>query len=187
MEKKYKILIVDDDENVRDLYAEIFRTEGFEVIEAVDGLEGVDKAIANTPDIIFTGIIMPKMDGFGLKEALSKNVATSNIPVVMSSHMGREEDHQKAMEVGIRDFFIVGMITPKEVVARIKSFFSQEQYQLKAKMIAGDFYRLAQDLKLKSDLTCEKCNTELVLELKITNTENREFSGKIICPKCGAK
>jgi PleD family two-component response regulator len=187
MEKKYKILIVDDDENVRDLYAEIFRTEGFEVIEAVDGLEGADKAIANTPDIIFTGIIMPKMDGFGLKEALSKNVATSNIPVVMSSHMGREEDHQKAIEVGIKDFFIVGMITPKEVVARIKSFFNQAQYQLKPKMIEGDFYRLAQDLKLKSDLTCEKCNAELVLELKITNAENREFSGKISCPKCGAK
>ena len=187
MKKNYKILIVDDDVESRSLYVEIFRTEGFDVSEAVDGIDGMDKANANIPDVIFTGIIMPRMDGFGLKEALSKNVATSSIPVVMSSHMGREEDRKKAMEIGIRDFFVVGMVTPKEVVARIIDLFGAEEYKLKLKNTEGDISRLVRDLKLKGDFSCLICGEELVLDLKVTNVENRDFAGKIICPKCEAK
>jgi PleD family two-component response regulator len=187
MKKNYKILIVDDDVEARSLYVEIFKSEGFDVTEAVDGVDGMDKATANTPDVIFTGIIMPRMDGFGLKEALAKNVATSNIPVVMSSHMGREEDRKRAMEIGIRDFFVIGMVTPREVVARILDLFGAEKYKLKLKTTDGDISRLVRDLKLKGDFSCLVCGEELILDFKITNVENREFAGKIICPKCEAE
>jgi PleD family two-component response regulator len=186
MKKDYKILIVDDDAEARSLYVEIFKSEGFEVTEAVDGIDGMDKATASIPDVIFTGIIMPRMDGFGLKEALAKNVATSNIPVVMSSHMGREEDRKKAMEVGVRDFFVVGMITPREVVSRILDLFSAEKYRLYIST-KGDVSRLVRDLRLKGDFSCVVCGDELALDLKITNIEKWEFTGKIICPRCEAK
>ncbi len=185
MEKKYKILIVDDDEPIRSLYAEIFKNKGFEVIEAVDGLDGMEKALANLPDVIFTGIIMPRMDGFGLKEALEKNVATSNIPVVMSSHMGREEDRKKAVTAGIKDFFVLDLVTPKEVVARVLALFGSEKYELKLNIADIDTVRLIQNLKLKEKFLCVDCGEELVLELKITDIEKREFLGKITCPKCG--
>lgn len=88
--KTKKILLVDDDEMIRGIYSEVFRNNGFEVEEARDGLEGLEKARSIIPDIIFTGIIMPKMEGFDLMEALKKNVATSQIPVFISSHLGRE-------------------------------------------------------------------------------------------------
>lgn len=182
--KKYKILIVDDDSNIRGLYADVFRSENFEVIEAVDGLDGMEKATANKPDVIFTGIIMPRMDGFALKEALAKNVPTSNIPVVMSSHMGREDDRKRAVELGIKDFFVVGMVTPKEVVDRVIDLFGAEKYILKLRSDDGDILRLVRDLKLKGDFTCVTCGEGLVLSIKITNPATKEFSGKIICPRC---
>lgn len=184
MEKKYKILIVDDDADSRSLYAEVFKAEGFKVVEAEDGLDGIDKAIANVPDVILTGIIMPKMDGFGLKDALSKNVATSNIPVVMSSHMGREEDRKKADEAGIKDFFVAGMVTPKEVVTRVISLFDLVKYKLKLNINGGDISRLTRDLKLKDDFSCVNCGEDLVLNIEVTNKERREFTGRIICLRC---
>ena len=184
MEKKYKILIVDDDTDNRSLYVEVFKSEGFKVLEAIDGLDGINKAIANIPDIIFTGIIMPKMDGFAMKEALSKNVATNNIPVVMSSHMGREEDRKKAEAVGIKDFFVAGMVTPKEVVERVLSLFNLVKYKLKLNINGGDISRLTRDLKLKDDFSCSICGEDLVLNVEITNSERKELAGRIICPRC---
>jgi PleD family two-component response regulator len=184
MEKKYKILIVDDDADLRSIYAEVFKTEGFKVMEAQDGLDGIDKAIANVPDVILTGIIMPKMDGFGLKDALSKNVATSHIPVVMSSHMGREEDRKKAEEVEVKDFFVAGMVTPKEVVARVLNLFSLVKYELKLNINAGDVSSLTKDLNLKTDFSCSNCGEDLVLNIEIVDRERREFKGRILCPRC---
>jgi PleD family two-component response regulator len=184
MEKKYKILIVDDDAEARSLYAEVFKTEGFRVIEAEDGLDGINKAIANIPDVIFTGIIMPKMDGFGLKEALSKNVATSNIPVVMSSHIGREEDRKKAEEAGVKDFFVAGMVTPKEVVARVIRLFTLVKYSLKLNIKGGDVANLTKDLGLKEDFSCDNCGEDLVLNIEMTNAERKDFVGRIICLRC---
>ncbi len=184
MDKKYKILIVDDDAEVRSLYGEVFKAEGFKVMEAVDGLDGINKAIANVPDVIFTGIIMPKMDGFGMKEALSKNVATSNIPVVMSSHMGREEDRKKAEEAGVKEFFVAGMVTPKEVVARVIRLFTLVKYNLKLNIKGGDIAKLTQDLGLKDDFSCANCGEDLVLNIEMTNNERKEFVGRIICLRC---
>lgn len=185
MEKKYKILIVDDDEAVRNLYVEIFKSKGFEVIEAADGLDGIEKALANLPDVIFTGIIMPRMDGFSLKESLEKNVTTSNIPVVMSSHMGREEDCKKAAEVGIKDFFVLDLVTPKEVAARVLALFNSEKYGLRLNIADNDTVRLIRNMKLKENFSCIDCGEEMILDLKIADFGKKEFSGKIICPKCG--
>lgn len=186
MDKKYKILIVDDDVDARSIFAEVFKSEGFKVVEAQDGLDGIDKAIANVPDVIMTGIIMPKMDGFGLKDALTKNVATSNIPVVMSSHMGREEDRKKADEAGIKDFFVSGMVTPKEVVTRVLSLFNLVKYKLKLNINGGDISMLTRDLKLKDDFSCPNCGEDLFINIEITNKERKEFTGRIICLRCDA-
>ncbi|MFZ2192887.1 MAG: response regulator [Candidatus Moraniibacteriota bacterium] len=186
MEKtKRKILIVDDDESIRSVYADVFKSEGYEVIEATDGVEGMDKATKEIPDIIFTGIMMPRMDGFGLKEGLSKNISTSGIPIVMSSHMGREEDHEKALKMGIKNFFVMGMTTPKEVVTQVNALFDSATYSLKLNSVEMDASRLSNDLKLKEGLRCPDCQEEIVVVLKVVDLEKGEFNAKIICPKCG--
>ncbi|HRY82896.1 MAG TPA: response regulator [Candidatus Moranbacteria bacterium] len=183
-DKKVKILVIDDDEIIRGTYADIFRNEGFEVIEAIDGLEGMNKAMEIIPDIIFTGIIMPKMDGFSLKEALAKNVNTANIPVVMLSHMGREEDRQKAESLGVKDFIVQGMVTPRQVVERVRNIFGSLKYHLKFNAEEIDAPKLAKDFYFGEKFQCPSCLGEMILNLEVSNVDKKEFTAKFVCPRC---
>lgn len=180
-----KILLVDDDESIRTMYAEIFRREDFEVIQAVDGVDGLDKATKNSPDIIFTGIVMPTMDGFQLMEALKKNVATSNIPVVISSHLGREEDQKKARELGAKEFFVRGLYTPHEIVDKIRNIFKADEYKLKFNVTDLDAKKIISDMQFSENFKCSKCGSEMVLSMKPAGVKKNEFVAKFICPECG--
>lgn len=185
MDKQKKILIIDDDSALREIYADIFKANGFEVEEAVDGMEGLDKALKIIPDAIFTGIIMPKMDGFSMKEMLGKNVATSNIPVFVSSHRGREEDRQKAEELGCKGFFVQGLDMPKDIVEKIKNAMGDGEYKLKVSGNEMDAARIVGDLGLNEKLQCQKCGGELALSLKPVNSASEnKFYASFVCPKC---
>ncbi len=185
-DKKKKILIVDDDRETRELYSETFKKNGFEVTEAIDGIDGIDKATNSIPDIIFTGIMMPRMDGFGLIEVLGKNVATRSIPVVMNSHLGREEDRKRAFDMGVKDFLIKTMYTPNEVALKIKNILGIYKGDYKIKISFGEFdaKRLISDLGAPSDFLCPKCATPMILNLKAVNISQGQFSIMIVCPKC---
>lgn len=83
--------MVDDGEEVDSQYTGIFSKNGFQIIEASDGMKGLEKALENKPDIIFTGIIMLKMDGFQLIESLEEciNCEYSNYDIFSSQQAGR--------------------------------------------------------------------------------------------------
>jgi len=176
-----KILIVEDDEGTREIYAHVFKKEGFEVIEAVDGTDGLDKAIKNIPDVVFSGIMMPGMNGFELFEALKKNADTIQIPFVISSHMGRPEDQQKSKDLGIKDFILRNYVTPVEVVQRIKAVANAKKYKIKFDAGALDAPKLAADLHLPNQFKCPKCGTEMIMEVFKKN----ELTDDFICPNCG--
>ena len=181
---KLKILIVDDDESTRTVYAEVFKKHDFEVEEAVDGVDGLDKATKNIPDVIFTGIIMLRMDGFALIEALKKNVATSRVPVVISSHMGREEDRSRAKEMGAKDFITRDLVTPNQAVERVLAIFTSEEYKLKFSPDELDALKLAKDMSFRENFQCPNCGGQLVLAVKMKNAQTKEYSAKFICPQC---
>lgn len=115
------ILIVDDDAFVRGVYAQKFKEAGFLVQEAQDGAQAYEIVKQQPVDIIFTGIIMPSMTGFELMETLAKDERLKSIPVVISSHRGKEEDKARAEALGARDFIVSGFVSPNEVVARISA------------------------------------------------------------------
>src|ERR1041385_2714084 len=116
---KKRILVADDDENQRNLYVDIFTEKGFEAISAEDGLEALNLALEKIPDLVFTGIIMPKMDGFELVRNLRANVATAHTPVMMFSHLGREEDRVRAAKLQNVVFLVKGMDSPAEIVRKV--------------------------------------------------------------------
>lgn len=186
MGKEIKILLVDDDDATRGMYAEIFHKEGFTVSEAKNGVDGLDGAMKNAPDIIFTGIVMPIMDGFTMMEALKKNVVTSNIPVVISSHLGREEDQQRARDLGAKAFFIRGFYTPYEIVEKIRAIFELPEYKIKLVTNELDAAKLARDLRVNMDFKCPKCDGDLILTMKLSDAKNQEFSAKLACSGCGS-
>lgn len=187
MDKKIKILLVDDDVDLRELYVEIFTAENFEVLQADDGLEGLEIANKELPDIIFTGIIMPRMDGFSMMEELKKTVTTANIPIIISSHMGREEDRKRANALGAKDFIIRGMTPPKEVISRINAVFGGlgKEYKISFSYSELDAPKIAEEFNLKPDFQCQKCGKKMVLNMKLTDQKNKIFEAKFACPECG--
>ncbi len=184
--KKLKILIVDDDDIIRDTYVQVFKQKGFDVLEAADGLEGVDVATKENPDVILTGIIMPRMDGFGLIKTLRENVDTKKIPVAILSHLGREEDRKKAREFGISEFMIQGAVTANEIVKRVKNLTHskpEDSYRISFDSNAWDAPRLAATLSKKS-FKCPVCQSLMLLELRPKAEETR-FDASFRCPRCG--
>jgi CheY-like chemotaxis protein/predicted RNA-binding Zn-ribbon protein involved in translation (DUF1610 family) len=182
-EKKPKILIADDNDIIRETYVQVFRQKGFEVISAVDGIEGVDLATKEIPDVILTGIVMPRMDGFQLIATLGESVQTKEIPIAILSHLGREEDRRKARELGIREFIVQGSASVNEVVEKIKSLIrSSGHFLLSFDPYAWDAPSLAKTLPNKN-FNCPECGEKLVLELT-SKTEGKGYDAALKCPHC---
>lgn len=110
-------MIVDDDPDLRTL-AGIQLSQGFEVIEASNGAECVDKAASEQPDVILLDMMMPDMDGNEVLTALSKDPLTADIPVIFLSALGTTADRVKGLESGAVDF-IAKPPEPEELIARV--------------------------------------------------------------------
>jgi len=186
-EARRTILIIDDDDFTREMYVNVFRNAEYDVLEAHDGVAGLDIATEKTPDVIFTGIVMPRMDGFSLIEALAKNTSTSSIPVVMSSHLGREDDRKRAEQLGVRDFIVRDTTTPREVVDMVTKLFSDGgEYVLEFDPYALDAQRMTQQLRINSHFQCMECGDRLILKLRSLREDgDRSFQARFVCPNCG--
>ena len=126
--EKLKIIIIDDNVQKRQTYSDKFRSEGFEVLEAEDGKIGLEMIKSKIPHLIFTGIDMPQMGGFELIQELKKFSPTAKIPVIVSSHLNREEDKKKADALGVDDFIYYGFITLKEVMEKVHAVLKKHRY-----------------------------------------------------------
>ncbi len=113
-----KILVVDDEVKIREVVKEYAVFEGYEVVEAGDGMEAVEKvrADADNIDCVVLDIMMPRLDGYSACKEIKK---IRNIPVIMLSARGEEYDKLFGFEVGIDDY-VVKPFSPKELMARIR-------------------------------------------------------------------
>lgn len=119
------ILLVEDDEMLNAMYTQKFTKEGYSVVSAFNGAEGVKMAEEHHPDIILLDIIMPKMDGFAALKKLKKNDSTKDLPVILLTNLGQEEDIRKGKELGAEDYFIKANHTPQEVVEKVKEVIGE--------------------------------------------------------------
>ena len=113
----YKILIVDDEERIRDIIKEYLDFEGYTYDEASDGMEAIEKIKSNEYSVVVLDIMMPKVDGFTVVREVRK---FSQVPVIMLSARGEEYDKLFGFEMGVDDY-ITKPFSPKELVARIKA------------------------------------------------------------------
>ena len=111
----YKILIVDDEQKIREVIREYAEFNGYEVEEAENGMEAIGLCKLNDYDVIVMDIMMPKLDGFSACKEIRK---FKDIPVIMLSARGEEYDKLFGFELGIDDY-IVKPFSPKELMARI--------------------------------------------------------------------
>lgn len=124
-----KILVVDDEVNIRNVIKEYAKFEGYEVEEAGNGMQAVEICKEKDFDIIIMDVMMPKLDGFSAIKEIRK---TKNIPVLMLSARGEEYDKLFGFEIGIDDY-VVKPFSPKEVMARVAAITSRAKNNSKTK------------------------------------------------------
>lgn len=110
-----KILIVDDEEMIREVLKEYVEFEGYEAFEAADGMEAVKLCKENDYDVVLMDVMMPRLDGFSAVKEIRKS---KDVPVIMLSARGEEYDKLFAFEIGVDDY-VTKPFSPKEVMARI--------------------------------------------------------------------
>lgn len=119
-EEKKKVLIVDDDAFLSGIYATKLELEGFEVIAARDGEEGMKAVLKEKPDIVLMDVLMPKLDGFEALKRIKADPETQDIPVIMLTNLGQKEDVEKGLQEGASDYLIKAHFVPAEAVEKIK-------------------------------------------------------------------
>jgi len=112
-----KILVVDDEERMLRFIRLNLEHDGFQVIEAVKGHEALDKMRTGMPDLILLDVMLPDLDGF---EVLKMVREISNIPIIMLTAKGEEDDRVKGLELGADDY-VTKPFSPRELVSRVKA------------------------------------------------------------------
>ena len=112
-----KILIVDDEKNIRDIIIYNLKKEGYQILQAADGEEGVRLAMEEEPDLILLDIMMPKMDGY---DACKKIRETKNTPIIMLTARAEEVDKVLGLEFGADDY-VTKPFGVRELMARVKA------------------------------------------------------------------
>ena len=123
--EKTKVLIVEDDSMILDMYVHKFEQEGFMVFHLDRGDGVVELAAKEQPHIILLDVIMPGLDGFSVLQELKVNSQTKNIPVVMLTNLGQDEDKTKGLTMGAIGYIIKSNMTPGDVVKKAREFLKQ--------------------------------------------------------------
>jgi DNA-binding response OmpR family regulator len=123
--RKTKVLIIEDEPALRDIYATKLDREGFEVIQAGDGIEGLDQAIQGSPHIILLDVVLPIKDGFDVLKDLKANPKTSDIPVVILSNLGQEYEVKRGMSLGANRFLTKANLTPARIVEEVRQVLGE--------------------------------------------------------------
>lgn len=119
MGKRAKILIVDDEENIRLLLRDNLRFEGYDICEAADGREALDKAEDCSPDLIVLDLGLPVIDGWDVCQRLKSNEKTKNIPLVILSARAQDGDIVRGKEYGA-NAYLKKPCSPRELMNKIK-------------------------------------------------------------------
>lgn len=113
-----KILVVDDSPTERHFMVELLTKNGYQVVTAESGEEGVVKAKAELPDLVIMDVVMPGLNGYQATRTLTRDEDTKNIPVLMCTSKGQETDKIWGLRQGAQDY-LVKPVNPEELLAKI--------------------------------------------------------------------
>lgn len=164
MAKSEKILIIDDEIILLEAIAKKLSLEGFEIIKAADGQEGLEKIKLEHPDLILLDILMPKMDGMEVLEEVNKDPELAKIPIIVISNSGQPVEIEKAMSLGVRDYLIKAEFDPEEVLTKVNNVLLGRKKGTSAEASNGDAAQkkimLIEDDQLLRDLCSRKIKSE---------------------------
>lgn len=122
--KDIKILVVDDDSFILDMYVIKFKEQGFQIETAMDGKIALEKIETTKPDIVLLDIVMPKMDGFDVMRKIKENKIPRTFKVLFLTNFGQKEDVERGMSLGADGYIIKAHFTPSEVADKVKELLN---------------------------------------------------------------
>lgn len=118
-----KIVIVEDDKTIQDLYKTILNAAGFTVLQATTGKEGLQIISQSHPDLVFLDIMLPdNINGFDILEKLKQSPSTKDIPIVILTNL--ETESQTARKIGAKDYIVKVNITPEQFLEKVRYYLS---------------------------------------------------------------
>jgi len=115
-----KIMLVEDDNNLREIYAARLTAEGYEIVSAQDGEEALATAVKEKPDLIISDVMMPKISGFDMLDILRTTPETKNTKVIMMTALSQVEDKQRADKLGADRYLVKSQVTLEDVAKVVK-------------------------------------------------------------------
>ena len=119
-QNKTKILIIEDDVFITDMYQAKFKIAGFEVARAENGAKGIKAIQEDKPDIIMLDIVMPQIDGFEVLKVIKKDPKTKDIPIILLTNLRQRENIEGGLKLGADDYIVKAHFTPDEVVEKVE-------------------------------------------------------------------
>jgi len=134
-DERRTVLVVEDDENSRLMYAAALRHFGYDVAEATNGAEGIEKARSDHPGLILMDIQMPFVDGYEATRVLKHDRATRDIPIVVITAQDLRADRERALELGC-DGYLVKPCGPREVLGTVRRFLNADELAPRSGVVA---------------------------------------------------
>jgi len=118
------ILLIEDEAALQKTIGEVLQKEGYNMLSAMDGEEGIKIAREKKPDLILLDLILPKKDGFGVLSSLKSSSETKSIPIIVLTNLGEMENIDRAVELGATTYLVKSDYSLKEIVEKIKTALS---------------------------------------------------------------
>jgi two-component system response regulator VicR len=172
---KKTILIVDDEKSIRELLAFNLEKEGYKVIEADNGIDAVDKALNQNPDLILLDVMLPRMDGISVCKKLRYALNINTVPILMISAKDTESDKIVGLEMGADDY-ITKPFQIREVMARIKANLRKSEIaNLNTEMNLNKQKEDKDDIIKVGDLSLDLKRVEAKVKDEVINLTKKEF------------
>ncbi len=117
-----KILLIEDETNIRTMYADILTEEGYEVIQVGDGKQGYEVVMNSDWDVLLLDIMLPRLDGIELLKRMRVSPAKKDKPIIILTNLEDSRIRETCLNLGIKDFLVKSNITPDDVVLAVKKY-----------------------------------------------------------------
>lgn len=188
-----RILIVEDTDLLRRMYRDRLLQDGYDVLDAADGLAALAALREQPVDLILLDLIMPRMGGLQVLEAVKADPRTNGIPVVILTNLGEESTIEQAVSLGATDYLIKNQSRPADVSEKValtlKAFggaaSQTEAFHVFLRSDAGDIKDVVQAAGLKRMLWCPACENDLSLRMIPDQSHPGHFDAYFVCGSCG--
>ena len=195
---KGKVIIVEDEAAFRNIFSDLLESDGYNVLTAEDGESGWLLTRTEIPDVVLLDLALPKLHGFEVLKNIRADAATKDVPVIILTVVGEQENIKKGLKMGATDYLVKGFYSPREILMKINEILTKDQqqtsepnrnirtYKLSVKERKLDAARLEQEMGLSVLFSCPVCSESVVQELIPDNkrTDGHWFSTHFICPNC---